>query len=135
MLSTSGFSCRQSTPGAAVTEMKSRPKNTPSTSPVEKIAAASGEASASSGVAKSRVPASITRRPGRNLRVAGLGVVSVWISMADMWAAGRRGSSVPAQRKMLGDAFLEDQRPLRPNIGEEQHLADDLGNHRGGDRS
>ena len=36
-------------------------------------------------VAKSRVPASITWRPGRNLSVAGLGVASVSISMAGMW--------------------------------------------------
>jgi hypothetical protein len=35
--------------------------------------------------AKSRVPASITCGPGMNLRVAGLGVVSVWISMGAMW--------------------------------------------------
>src|SRR3954465_13562274 len=94
-LSTSGFSCRQSTPHAAVTEMKSRPKNTPSTSPVAKIASASGDASASGGVAKSRVPASITRSPGRNFSVAGLGVGSVWISMAPMWAAPWRESSAP----------------------------------------
>src|SRR3712207_5577334 len=66
--------------------MKSRPKKTPCTSPVEKIASASGEASASSGAAKSRVPWSITIWPGMNLRVAGLGVVSVWISMDGMWA-------------------------------------------------
>src|SRR5687768_18149639 len=92
MLNISGFSSRHSVPGAAVTEMKSLPKNTPVTSPVEKIAAASGEASASSGVAKSRTPASITRRPGRNFRVEGLGVVSVWISMERMWAEERRRS-------------------------------------------
>ena len=36
---TCGLRSRHSTPGAAVTETKSRPKKTPSTSPVEKIAA------------------------------------------------------------------------------------------------
>jgi hypothetical protein len=79
--------------GPAVTDTKSRPKNTPSTSPVEKMAWASGEASASSGVAKSRVPLAITVSPGRNFRVRGLGVVSVWISMGSMWAGTREGSS------------------------------------------
>ena len=74
-------------PGAIVTETKSRPKKTPVTSPNEKSALASGDASASSGLAKSRVPASITARPGRNLSVAGLGVDSVSISMGCMWDA------------------------------------------------
>src|SRR3954469_204746 len=60
-LSTCGFSCFQSAPDAAVTETKSRPKKTPSTSPVEKIASASGDGSASSGGAKSRRPAAFLR--------------------------------------------------------------------------
>ena len=47
-------------------------------------------ASASSGVAKSRVPAAMTVRPGRNFSVAGLGVVSVSISIPAMWRAGAR---------------------------------------------
>jgi hypothetical protein len=43
-----------------VTLTKSAPKNTFTTSPVSKIACASGLASAASGLANSRVPASIT---------------------------------------------------------------------------
>ena len=49
-----------------------------------KRACASGEASASSGDAKSRVPDGMTFRPGRNLSVAGFGVVSVSMNMAPM---------------------------------------------------
>ena len=74
----------QAVPGAAVTETKSRPKNTPVTSPRPKIASASELASASSGVAKSRVPDSMTVRPGRNFSVAGFGVDSVWMNMAEL---------------------------------------------------
>src|SRR5881394_2590741 len=48
-------------------------------------APASGEASALCASAKSRVPASITTWSGRNLRVAGLGVGSVRISISWMW--------------------------------------------------
>jgi hypothetical protein len=70
--------------GPAVTETKSPPKNTPVTSPVSNSACASGDASASSGETKSRVPEGITRCPGRNLSVAGLGVVSVSMNMPAM---------------------------------------------------
>src|SRR3546814_8854525 len=77
----SGWSSDVCSSDLAVTEMKSLPKKTPCTSPREKSASASGETSASSGVAKSRVPDSMTWRPGRNLSVAGLGVISVSMSM------------------------------------------------------
>src|SRR5438309_3925906 len=99
MPSTCGLSCRHSAPGAAVTDTKSRPKKTPSTAPVEKIASASGEAPASSAAAKSRVPASITFCPGRNFRVEGLGVVSVWISMRPMWPRAAGGSTSAGSAK------------------------------------
>ena len=55
-------------------------------SPKLNKASAKGEASASSGEAKSRVPEFMTGRPGRNFSVAGFGVVSVSISIACMWA-------------------------------------------------
>src|SRR5438477_1846749 len=72
--------------------------------PLSNSALASGEASALLASAKSRVPASITLWPGRNLRVAGLGVCSVRISMAAMWpydanqsrTQGRRAGDDPA---------------------------------------
>src|SRR5690348_1001008 len=85
--STSGSRSLHETPGAAVTDTKSRPKKTPSTMPLSNKALASGEASAVSASAKSRVPASMTVWPGRNLRVEGFGVCSVRISMGAMWAA------------------------------------------------
>src|SRR5687768_6406543 len=120
---TCGFRSFHSTLGAAVTEMKSRPKKTPATSPVEKRASASGEASASSGLAKSRVPLSITRSPGRNLRVAGLGVVSVWISMAFMWPRrpGRssRSGSV-GQARLAREAAHQYRRALRLAVEADQ---------------
>ena len=78
---TCGLSPLQSTPSPAVTEMKSRPKNTPVTSPSENSASASGEAAASCSLVNSRVPAVITCSPGRNFSVAGLGVVSVSMNM------------------------------------------------------
>src|SRR5688500_5719766 len=101
MPTTSGSSSSQDTPGPAVTEMKSPPKNTPSTMPVANKAEASGEASAESRSAKSRLPASITVSPGRNLRVAGLGVCSVRISMGLMWS--RRQSRSSAERRRSRD--------------------------------
>jgi hypothetical protein len=60
MPTTSGSSSSQETPGPAVTEMKSLPKNTPSTMPLANSAEASGEAWAASESGKSRLPASIT---------------------------------------------------------------------------
>ena len=48
---------------------------------------ASGEAAAASAVGKSAVPAGITAWPGRNFKVAGFGVDSVWINMAAPIAA------------------------------------------------
>src|SRR3990170_4870216 len=106
MPTTSGSSSSHETPGAAVTEMKSPPKKTPSTMPVANKAEASGEASAESRSAKSRLPASITVSPGRNLRVAGLGVCSVRISMRVMWSPRRTRSS--AKRRRSGDDPARD---------------------------
>ena len=82
--STCGLRSLQPTPGAAVTVTKSPPKKTFTTSPVSKIACASGLASAASGLANSRVPCCMTGWPGRNLRLAGLGVVSVSMNMPAM---------------------------------------------------
>src|SRR5439155_18297227 len=63
--------------------------------PLSNSAWASGEASADFASAKSRVPASMTVCPGRNLRVAGLGVCSVRISMAAMWSRRAVSSTLP----------------------------------------
>src|SRR5256885_14516803 len=138
---TSGSRSVQDTPGAAVTETKSRPKNTPSTRALANSAAASGEASAPSASAKSRVPASITVWPGRNLRVAGLGVCSVWISMSAMWSRGRFQSRTKGRRSGdhpadygEGESEADQFRPPfapahRRRLGVERGLA---GDHRPG---
>src|SRR6476646_8839030 len=98
---TSGSRSVHDTPGAAVTETKSRPKKTPSTMPLSNRALASGDVTALSASAKSRVPASITICPGRNLRVEGLGVCSVRISMRAMWS--RDALQSRTKRRSAGD--------------------------------
>src|SRR6185369_15170658 len=127
----------QDTPAAAVTEMKSRPKKTPSTRPLANKAAASGEASALSESGKSRVPASITAWPGRNLRVAGLGVCSVRICMTVMWAGDpvqsrterRSSGNHPAgdaeSNRQADDRDPPFARPHRRGPGVGGHLAGD----------
>src|SRR3546814_11719772 len=117
MPSTSGFASAHSAPGAIVTETKSRPKKTPVTSPRVKSAVASGEAAASSGLAKSRVPASMTGRPGRNFRVAGLGVDSVSISMRRLGDADRKsvvkGNSVIVRGGLGGRRIIKKKKKER----------------------
>jgi hypothetical protein len=126
-------------PGAAVTETKSRPKNTPSTSPVANSPAASGEAAADASSGKSRVPASITAKPGRNLRVAGLGVCSVRISMGLMWSrrqarssAERRrsGNDPPADGQRREQADDRDPAAARPHRLDSGLQIGSAGNHR-----
>src|SRR6185312_12714431 len=76
-----GLRCFHS-PSRLVTEMKSEPKNTRLTSGMANSAAARGERPAVSALGKSATaPSPITSQPGRNLRVAGLGVDSVWMNM------------------------------------------------------
>ena len=65
-------------------------------------------------------PASITVWPGRNLRVAGLGVCSVWISMAAMWRL-RAVAIKSRERRRAGDDPASDregdrQAERRPTI-------------------
>ena len=79
--SNAGLRCFQS-PSRLVMEMKSLPKKTRETSGVWNNALARGERPALSTLGKSATaPAPITSLPGRNFRVAGLGVDSVWINM------------------------------------------------------
>src|SRR5665213_4478962 len=75
-----GLICCQS-PSLLVTEMKSEPKNTPHTFGRSNNFSASGDCAAASLVGMSSVPLSSTPRPGRNFRVAGLGVDSVWMNI------------------------------------------------------
>src|ERR1700733_1689600 len=76
-----GFRCFQS-PSRLVTEMKSEPKKTRATSGIANSALARGERAPCSALGKSATaPSPITSLPGRNLRVLGLGVDSVWMNM------------------------------------------------------
>ena len=75
-----------------VTEMKSEPRNTPVTPGSANSAEASGETAAASAVRKSRGSPTSTSRPGRNFRVAGLGVASVWMNIGPLSASNRIGT-------------------------------------------
>ena len=77
-----GFRCCHS-PWALVTVMKSPPKNTPATPFTSNSWAARGDFWAASCVTKSRGAPFTTGWPGKNLRVAGFGVASVWMNMVD----------------------------------------------------
>src|SRR4051794_17363596 len=68
---------------------------------------ASGEASASSSLVASNVPSGSTTRPGRNFRVAGFGVASVWMNIGYLSAAVRPGRM----------ALLRDLSALSPECG------------------
>ena len=70
----------QSRSADLVTVTKSEPKNTRSTPSTANSLFARGEGPAVSAVAKSIVPFSMTTRPGRNFRVEGFGVCSVWMN-------------------------------------------------------
>src|SRR6516162_2092408 len=75
-----GLICCQS-PAVLVTEIKSAPKKTPVIFGISNNRSASGDCAAASLLCMSSVPDSRTGRPGRNFKVAGLGVASVWINM------------------------------------------------------
>src|ERR1700675_452161 len=75
-----GLSCCHS-PEFLVTVMKSEPKNTPLTPAMPNSRSASGDCAACSASRRSSVSPSSTARPGRNFRVAGFGVASVWMNI------------------------------------------------------
>ena len=75
-----GLRCCQS-PVDLVTEMKSEPKNTPLTPSMEKAPGKRRDAGLF-GVLRNPGGLPATAAPGRNFRVAGLGVVSVWMNMS-----------------------------------------------------
>src|SRR5437588_12695397 len=88
--------------------------------PLSNSTLASGEASAESASAKSRVPASMTDCPGKNFRVAGFGVCSVRISIPWMW----RFAPLPAREReshAWRSSFLEW--PSASTLGKHQNLA------------
>ena len=85
-----GLMCCHSSPSPLVTEMKSEPRNTPVTPSTSNRRCASGEVVASDLARKSTVPSPSTVLPGMNLRVAGLGVGSVWMNMGCAFAVRSR---------------------------------------------
>src|ERR1700733_8999024 len=78
---TAGLSRYQSSASSLLTEMKSEPRNTPTTPGTPKRRCARGERSQSSALVKLAEPTGMTARPGRNLSEAGLGVCSVSMNM------------------------------------------------------
>src|SRR5215212_4266166 len=75
-----GLSCGHSA-ADLVTVMKSEPRNTPLTPWMSNSRSASGDWAASALSRISSVPEGSTVRPGRNFKVAGLGVTSVWMNI------------------------------------------------------
>src|SRR5215469_12241806 len=94
--------------------MKSLPKKTPATPSTANSRVASGDCSASALSRMSRVPSASTVRPGRNFKVAGLGVVSVWMNIAVSWdhrrVQGQRVRSYSFYKGLIGSF----QRPGQP---------------------
>src|SRR5947207_14344529 len=102
-----GFRPCQSLSVDLVTVTKSAPKNTRSTPSTANSRLASGEDWAVSTAAKSIVPFSMTTRPGRNFRVDGLGVCSVWMNKPYL---------------QVGDG---GDRPLKRGLGRRNHSRSD----------
>src|SRR5262252_1939470 len=67
-----------------VTVMKSLPRNTPATPGTPNSRSASGDFAASAALGMSRTPSGNTGRPGRNFKVAGFGVASVWMNISSL---------------------------------------------------
>ena len=77
-----GFSWYQSPSASFVTVIKSAPRKTPVTCGRANSRSASGDTrAAASASVKFAVPEAMTMRPGRNFRVAGFGVCSVWMNI------------------------------------------------------
>src|SRR4029077_4043599 len=110
-----------------VTEMKSEPKNTPETPSIANSACARGDCPAPSASLMSSVPCVKTGRPGRNFKVAGLGVASVSMNMEFSQTSGSKpeldrgtgiilkydGDTANVQAVSLGREFFYGWRPVR----------------------
>src|ERR1044072_8643888 len=108
-----GLRCRHS-PSAFVTVMKSEPRNTPLTFATSNRRSASGDFTASALSRISSVPVASTVRRGRNLRVAGLGVVSVWMNI---WALrGALGCPTNHNNRWSFAPRTSMRRPLRQRV-------------------
>src|SRR5271165_738518 len=119
-----GFNWYQSLSPSFVTVIKSAPKKTPVTCGRENSRSASGEVrAATSGSVKFAVPEAMTVRPGRNFRVAGFGVCSVWINIdgSDGWTkqsalimGGQRGESTLGSLYEHSNRGRQRSAPRRP---------------------
>src|SRR4051812_45507557 len=111
----SGLSGCQSRDASLVTVMKSEPRNTAVTPAMPNRRCASGERPASAALVKVAVPWGMTARPGRNLRVAGLGVVSVWMNIVEPWLEplGYWDQVGPIRPGNQGDEFAGQAGPGR----------------------
>eukprot|EP00966_Prymnesium_polylepis_P229053 5300880-Prymnesium_polylepis.1 len=90
-------------------------RKTPVTPSIWKIFFASGEICASRKFRKSRAPVSSTCFPGRNLRLSGLGVGSVWMNIDRMlWAGRNLRTSARAQRRGAVARARAHRRPWHP---------------------
>src|SRR5579875_1181209 len=133
--STAGFNSDHELSSALLTETKSAPKNTCVTPSRPKRRSARGERVAASASAKFAVPSSITVRPGRNFKVAGLGVVSVSMNMglapdrsASIWTICVRNQPLPGRGQCTMGSRTETLNPQQP------HNVVDLAQMRLGDR-
>src|ERR1700730_7560024 len=110
-----GSSCCHSV-SDLVTVMKSEPKNTPVTPAISNSRSASGDLAATSRFGRSSVPSGSTVRPGRNFRVAGFGVVSVWMNIA--WSPSpSRVQGPPSQDHAIHGSFRPaGQPPAKPQL-------------------
>src|SRR5216684_476812 len=87
-----------------VTVMKSLPRNTPATPGTPNSRSARGDFAASAALGMSRTPSGNTGRPGRNFRVAGFGVASVWMNISKISTAalGSRPKDITTYNQQHG---------------------------------
>src|SRR6516225_1803282 len=119
-----GFSWYQSPSSTLLTVTKSAPRKTPATPGTAKSRSASGDRHAAAASAKCAVPAGATAQPGRNFKVAGFGVCSVWMNIARLrrdrrkeapisLGAGGVESTLVVRIKVLGAGAQETADRLR----------------------
>src|SRR5258708_6492496 len=112
-----------------VTVMKSLPRNTPATPGTPNSRSARGDFAASAALGMSRTPSGNTGRPGRNFRVAGFGVASVWMNILKVSTAalGSRPKDITTYNQQHGSFGLTGQQlpqssTHRVDIGDTQPL-------------
>src|SRR5690348_9891495 len=101
--------------------MKSAPRYTPVTPSSPNRLSASGELLAAADSVKLAVPEFITARPGRNLRVAGLGVGSVWMNIGtpDRWIGHKVGCAGSQVNPLSSRVNMPARRSEERRVGKE----------------